>query len=82
MLGERSKISVTPLKPGEPVLFSSFLNLTYATTARNQVLGLLNFGQAGLPFLILLTRIEYVVGVADLNDLGREDAVAIPRVAV
>ena len=41
-----------------------------------QALRLASFGKAGLPFPAVLACVEHVVGLADLNDLCRQHAVA------
>ena len=39
-------------------------------------------GKAALPFFAFPTCIEHVVGVPNLEDLGREDAVTVPHPAL
>lgn len=47
-----------------------------------KALRLARFGKACLPFFTFLACIEHIVEIAGLEDMRREDAVAVPRVAV
>ena len=41
-----------------------------------------SFGKASLPFIALLSRIDHVVSIADLDYVRRQHAVAVPRIPV
>ena len=43
---------------------------------------LVRFGETCLPFFTLLARIEHIIEVTGLEDMRREDAITVPRVAV
>jgi len=47
-----------------------------------KALRLARFGKACLPFFTFLACIEHIVEITGLEDMRRQDAVAVPHVAV